>query len=211
MTEINMDNEMLSLLQGIDAKLDKLLETMSAKETYSVKVENLVGGRAFCAGADQISPQKKHRYGHYHHVPLSEDELSELRDELSEDEIKRCILHIDQYIETFGNRNHWLNFHLVILRCSREKWYARYVPTEWTECGAETMGERIKTLRTRAGMTQTQLAEALGTVRTAIANWESGKSNPKTAELPNLARVLRCSIDELFERQDNKKAANGGG
>lgn len=65
---------------------------------------------------------------------------------------------------------------------------------------------RIKELRKRAGLTQNQLAQTLGTVRSAIANWENDKSNPKTAELPNLARVLHCSIDELFWDLDAEKA-----
>ena len=66
---------------------------------------------------------------------------------------------------------------------------------------------QIKTLRKRAGLTQTQLAEEIGTVRTAIANWESGRSNPKTTELPNLASALKCSIGELFETPESEKAA----
>lgn len=58
---------------------------------------------------------------------------------------------------------------------------------------------KIKALRQRAGLTQLQLAEAMGTGRSAVANWEIGLTNPKTMELPNLARVLGCSIDDLFE------------
>lgn len=66
---------------------------------------------------------------------------------------------------------------------------------------------QIKALRKKAGLTQAQLAEEIGTIRTAIANWESGRSNPRAVELPNLAKALKCSIGELFETPEPEKAA----
>ncbi|MBE6965956.1 MAG: helix-turn-helix transcriptional regulator [Ruminococcaceae bacterium] len=58
---------------------------------------------------------------------------------------------------------------------------------------------KIKELRERAGMTQTALAETIGTTQACVAGWEAKTSVPRTDKLPKLAKVLGCSIDELFE------------
>ena len=58
---------------------------------------------------------------------------------------------------------------------------------------------KIKHLRERAGLTQTALAEAMGTTQACIAGWEANTSVPRTDKLPKLAKVLDCTIDELFE------------
>ena len=46
---------------------------------------------------------------------------------------------------------------------------------------------RIKELRQARGLSQ------------AVCKWETGVSVPRTELLPLLARVLGCSIDELFD------------
>lgn len=56
----------------------------------------------------------------------------------------------------------------------------------------------IKNMREKTGLTQRQLAEQLGVGRTAVAMWELGKSVPRSDKLPALARILDCTIDELF-------------
>ena len=58
---------------------------------------------------------------------------------------------------------------------------------------------KIRELRDRAGMTQDELAASVGVVRSAVANWEVEISPPKVRQLPLLAEVLECSIDELFD------------
>ena len=57
---------------------------------------------------------------------------------------------------------------------------------------------RIKELRIQAGLTQAELADSMGVIRTAVANWESEIALPKARDLPRLARVLGCSINDLF-------------
>lgn len=52
--------------------------------------------------------------------------------------------------------------------------------------------------RKAAGMTQAQLAEAVGVERSALAMWEIGASWPSARLLPALADTLLCSIDELY-------------
>lgn len=58
---------------------------------------------------------------------------------------------------------------------------------------------QIKKLREEKNMTQFGLAEALNVSQSAIALWETGKSRPSTYKLPELAKILGCSIDDLFE------------
>lgn len=58
--------------------------------------------------------------------------------------------------------------------------------------------EGLSPRRRAAGMTQAQLAEAVGVERAALAMWEIGASWPSARILPALADVLLCSIDELY-------------
>ena len=56
----------------------------------------------------------------------------------------------------------------------------------------------LKYYRKRAEMTQQQLSEALGVERATVAMWETGRSWPSAALLPNIADLLLCSIDDLY-------------
>lgn len=57
---------------------------------------------------------------------------------------------------------------------------------------------RIKELRERSGLLQGQLAAQMGTTQSAISNWECEVALPKSRELPRLAKLLGCGIEELF-------------
>ena len=57
---------------------------------------------------------------------------------------------------------------------------------------------RIRKLRERANLQQSQVAERMGVVQSAVANWENEIALPRDRQLPLLARVLGCSIDELY-------------
>lgn len=56
----------------------------------------------------------------------------------------------------------------------------------------------IKELRKKVGISQTELARQLKIGQNTVAMWESGANNPRTDRLPELAKILKCSIDELF-------------
>lgn len=56
----------------------------------------------------------------------------------------------------------------------------------------------IKTRREAAGLSQAALAEQMGTVQGAVGNWESEAALPKARDLPRLAQILGCTIDELY-------------
>lgn len=56
----------------------------------------------------------------------------------------------------------------------------------------------IKELRTKLNMTQIEMAECLGVRQSTVAMWESGKNMPRADMLLKIARLLGCSIDDLF-------------
>jgi transcriptional regulator with XRE-family HTH domain len=68
-------------------------------------------------------------------------------------------------------------------------------------------GERLTTLRKAAGFTQQQLADEVGVSRRMIAYYEGQSAHPPTTLLPDLARALSLSTDELLGVAPLKKAA----
>ena len=62
----------------------------------------------------------------------------------------------------------------------------------------KSLGEAIKSHRTRCGMTQEFLAEQLGVSRQAVSKWESGKADPSTSNLLALAKLFGISPEELL-------------
>lgn len=65
------------------------------------------------------------------------------------------------------------------------------------------MGEKLKSARKSAGLTQEQLAEKLMVSRQAVTKWESDKGMPDIENLKKLSNLLNVSIDYLFD--DGKK------
>lgn len=55
----------------------------------------------------------------------------------------------------------------------------------------------IKQFRENKGMTQGELAAALGTSQVAVSRWESGAVQPSAATLRKLAAVFDCQMDEI--------------
>lgn len=63
----------------------------------------------------------------------------------------------------------------------------------------------IKTVRESKNLTQQYIANELGISRTSVAMWETGEAMPRADKLPELARILGCTIDELFaDESDNR-------
>lgn len=65
----------------------------------------------------------------------------------------------------------------------------------------------IKIMRERAGITQKKLADEMGIVQSTVAMWESGENVPRADKLPNLARVLGCTVDDLFRDSERERGA----
>ena len=71
----------------------------------------------------------------------------------------------------------------------------------------ETMGAIIARRRKELGMTQEQLAGALGISYQAVSKWENELSSPDISALPLLADTLGLSLDELFGRETARREA----
>ena len=67
---------------------------------------------------------------------------------------------------------------------------------------AASFTEHLKNLRTGHGFSQEDVAERLGVSRQAVSKWETGASEPSTANLRALAELYQVSLDELIGRQD---------
>ena len=74
-----------------------------------------------------------------------------------------------------------------------------------------TLGEKLQTLRQRAGMSQDVLAERMGVSRQAVSKWETGTADPSTSNLLALAKLFGISAEELLRsvEQEGPEAENG--
>lgn len=59
------------------------------------------------------------------------------------------------------------------------------------------MGEKLREARQRAGMTQAQLAEAIGCKQKDVSRWEAGLFEPGVLTVKKMAQALGCSMDDL--------------
>ncbi len=64
------------------------------------------------------------------------------------------------------------------------------------------MQTRIKEFRSRANLTQEELARAVGVRRETIVFLEQGKYNPSLRLAHDVARALGTTIDDLFVFDD---------
>lgn len=62
-----------------------------------------------------------------------------------------------------------------------------------------SLGECIREERTRCRMTQEFVAESLGVSRQAVSKWESGVSDPSTANLIALAKLFEVDAAEMLK------------
>ena len=60
------------------------------------------------------------------------------------------------------------------------------------------ISEQIRNYRKSVGLTQEQVANALGVSASAVNKWEKGNSYPDISTLPALARLLQMDMNELF-------------
>ena len=65
--------------------------------------------------------------------------------------------------------------------------------------GLDALGQKIRTLRTKKGLSQQQLADLMFVTRKTISNWESGIRMPDVAMLSRLAKVLDAKSYELID------------
>ena len=65
--------------------------------------------------------------------------------------------------------------------------------------------DTLRSMRQRAGMTQSALAERLGVSDRAVSRWENGESYPDITLLPQLAMLLHVSVDALLGMDSQRR------
>lgn len=60
---------------------------------------------------------------------------------------------------------------------------------------------RIEEIRKGRGITQTELAQLLNVSQANISQWENGEAMPRADKLPELAKILDCSIEDLYTQE----------
>lgn len=58
----------------------------------------------------------------------------------------------------------------------------------------------LRKFRVARGLTQDELARLLGVNRTTVTQWETGTNHPRATMLVKLAKILRCSVDDLLRK-----------
>ncbi len=72
------------------------------------------------------------------------------------------------------------------------------------------LGRRITALRKDAGMTQTQVAQALNVSQQAVQAWEAGRRRIQISILPAVVRLLAVSLEDLLGEEPEKIARKRG-
>ena len=67
------------------------------------------------------------------------------------------------------------------------------------------VGNRIRSLRKSARLTQSELGDRLNVTGQAVAHWERGRSLPSITDLPELAGALGVSIAGFYGEAEPAK------
>lgn len=67
------------------------------------------------------------------------------------------------------------------------------------------IGNQIKQLRLRRGITQEAMAQHLGITPQAVSKWERGAATPDIGMLPDISAYFGVTIDELFALSDDTR------
>lgn len=70
-------------------------------------------------------------------------------------------------------------------------------------------GDKLRSLRTKAGLTQLDIAEKLDVSAAAIGAWENGRAKPRLTKLGQLAELLGTSAADLMGEDATEAAIKG--
>lgn len=90
--------------------------------------------------------------------------------------------------------------YLFILLCKAlKKYISSSASRKESAIIKKSLGEVLKSHRTRNRMTQEFVAEAIGVSRQSVSKWEQGITDPSTSNLFALAKLFNISVDELLK------------
>ena len=87
---------------------------------------------------------------------------------------------------------------------------ARKKPQQTPEIRLAKIGNSIKSIRKKRGLTQKELAERIGLTREAVAAYEVGRTHLIDTTILDMATALRVSVNEILgqERQSVETPLN---
>jgi transcriptional regulator with XRE-family HTH domain len=71
---------------------------------------------------------------------------------------------------------------------------------------SQDIGTRIRATRRERGLTQDELAERVGVSRSAVAQWETGRTGQVTGNLSRIAGALQVNVEFLMVGDDKRAA-----
>ena len=69
-----------------------------------------------------------------------------------------------------------------------------------------SIGENIKSLRERFGLTQSQLGDIAGVSDKAVSTWENGANVPRMGAIQKMADYFQIPKSEIIEDKEEKPA-----
>ena len=87
---------------------------------------------------------------------------------------------------------------LILLYKALRKYLSSSPQRQESEILRRSLGEVLKDHRTRCGMTQEFVAEAMGVSRQAVSKWENGTADPSTSNLLKLAKLYGIAPEDLI-------------
>ena len=69
---------------------------------------------------------------------------------------------------------------------------------------SDSIGEKIRTVRKDAGLTQTQLAERMGTTQQAVYMYERGENSPRIDTVAKIAEALKVPVEYLVGAESDR-------
>lgn len=64
---------------------------------------------------------------------------------------------------------------------------------------AKKLGENLRRIRSKAGISQSDVAKSLGVSRGFVSDIENGKRNPTLATIARIAKAINVETEELFK------------
>ncbi len=64
-----------------------------------------------------------------------------------------------------------------------------------------SFGTNIKKFRESQALSQNELANKINVTQPTVAMWETGVAMPRADKLPELAKILKCDVSDLFEKE----------
>ena len=61
----------------------------------------------------------------------------------------------------------------------------------------------FRSARVNAGLSVTDVMNALNVTDAAVYQWETGANIPKGSRLPEIAKLYDCTIDDLFREDES--------